>query len=1140
METLAEASPPPPEEHMADVDLAQHVNKRTKSAKRTFADAVAPQLLSGGSVPPRTEATDWAFTDPEIDPDTVYDSQAISDGRPKIRIPMALRRELCQQWKMSLIVKYLGKSVNFNILNHRLPGLWNIQGKVELIDLGHSCFVARFTNSTDYLHVLLDGPWKIFDNYLVTQHWEPKFNPAKAKLSKMAVWIRFPNMAMEYFRDDVIKSVVEGIGKPLRLDRTTAGVVKGRYARAAVEIDLDKPLVSEIWVEDQVQAVEYESLHVVCFGCGLIGHREQSCPHNKEKEPVRREMDLNETPVTDKEGDIQQTLGENAMQPQQNSDDNPPQPTTTPAPDRRLGSWMIVTRKKHDKSQVKPTRQPKQKKVVTRSNDNQFAPLAGVHEQPPATLPPQPLVFQSTERGECSRGKDRSPPHVPLPRPPPTNSQNLPSIYPPAPAKSTPQQDPRGSSRGRGGRQRASRGGGRGLGRGTQVNVVAPTSWDPAFLAGSSELLPNFQFTGHLSNAMGDDPSGLLLLWKQGQVDFDIMSHSSQAIHTKVKNRPDDCFITFAYVRPNIMAKSRFWDECKIFSSAIQGAWILIGDLNDIASSDEQWGRSRVTQLRRLDRVLWNMSAQMVFPEAKVRTLSRIHSDHNPLMFTEVAGRPPDRDLRPFRFEAAWLDRQDYALIWKNSSSGDINDFESIITNITEQSKHWNKDFFGNIFRRKRDLETRIRGIQQHPNYVVSRSLQVLEKNLAAELDQTLDQEEALWFQKSRMSWIKDGDRNTRFYHNSALIRRNKNRVRFLKIQGSWSDNPASLAYHITSFFSSLFSTGNQVSSDMMVPIADSHRLSRLEQNSLVKIATSEEVKKAVFGMKRFGSPGPDGIPAAFYQNFWEEIGAAITILVNRAFYTGSVPLSILQAFVTLIPKKEVPETAADFRPITLLNVGFKVISKVLVNRLRPIMCRIIGPHQNSFLPGRSTLDNVILTQEVIHTMNKRKCRKGLMVVKVDLQKAYDSVDWAFLKDTLEGFGFPAQLVQLILFSLENSNISILWNGERLPPFSPGRGLRQGDPLAPYLFNLIMERLSLEIQNEVSLGRWKPISVARGGIDVSHLFFADDLMLFGEASEHQAGVMMGDQKGYWRKDGHPYLFSPGHLPWDTVTSYTGF
>lgn len=260
--------------------------------------------------------------------------------------------------------------------------------------------------------------------------------------------------------------------------------------------------------------------------------------------------------------------------------------------------------------------------------------------------------------------------------------------------------------------------------------------------------------------------------------------------------------------------------------------------------------------------------------------------------------------------------------------------------------------------------------------------------------------------------------------------------------------------------------------------------------------------------MKRFGSPGPDGVSTAFYQKFWGEVGISLTMMVNLALSTGKAPDQLLLAFITLIPKKERPENARDFRPITLLNVAYKIVSKVHVNRMRPNMQRIIGPTQNSFLPGRSTMDNIILAQEVVHYMNGKKGKKGLMFLKLDLHKTYDSVSWVFLKRVMEAFGFPKRLFDLILSGLKNCDISSLWNGEKLPFFKPKRGLRQGDLLTPYLINLVMEWLSMDIHNEVSREIWRSIAINRGGMGISNLFFANDLMLFSEATEDQAGVIM--------------------------------
>lgn len=224
-----------------------------------------------------------------------------------------------------------------------------------------------------------------------------------------------------------------------------------------------------------------------------------------------------------------------------------------------------------------------------------------------------------------------------------------------------------------------------------------------------------------------------------------------------------------------------------------------------------------------------------------------------------------------------------------------------------------------------------------------------------------------------------------------------------------------------------------------------------------------------------------------------------ITNFVNMVFDSGKIPYDVLEAFITLIPKKERPENASDFRLITILNIIYKIVTKVLVNRLRPFMKEFIGSYQNSFLRGRSTLDNIILTQEIVHGMNRKKEKKGAMILKLDLQKTYYSLDWDFLDLILKEFEFPAKFVKLVMSSVKENWILIIWNGENLPPICPGRGLRHGDPLAPYLFIIAMEKLSRDILEEVEKGHWKPIRVTQGRVGVSHLFFAYDLIIFSEA-----------------------------------------
>lgn len=134
---------------------------------------------------------------------------------------------MCREWRLALIIKYLGKHINFNVLNQRLSNIWQLQGRFYLMDIGHGCFVIRFENRKDYLHVLIDGPWKIFDNYLVVQRWVPDFKSRTSTISKMAVWVRLPDLSCEYFRDDAIKLILENVGKPRKLDRTTMARERG-------------------------------------------------------------------------------------------------------------------------------------------------------------------------------------------------------------------------------------------------------------------------------------------------------------------------------------------------------------------------------------------------------------------------------------------------------------------------------------------------------------------------------------------------------------------------------------------------------------------------------------------------------------------------------------------------------------------------------------------------------------------------------------------------------------------------------------------------------------------------------------------------------------------------------------------------
>ncbi|WJX45725.1 hypothetical protein P8452_32586 [Trifolium repens] len=178
---------------------------------------------------------------------------------------------------------------------------------------------------------------------------------------------------------------------------------------------------------------------------------------------------------------------------------------------------------------------------------------------------------------------------------------------------------------------------------------------------------------------------------------------------------------------------------------------------------------------------------------------------------------------------------------------------------------------------------------------------------------------------------------------------------------------------------------------------------------------------------------------------------------------------------------------------------------KIVAQRLRVIMPYVIAPNQSSFILGKSTTDNILILQETIHTLNHLKGNKAYMVLKLDLEKAYDRIEWSFILKSIELLNIPENIISLIKNCMMSTSMNINWNGTHTNSFSASKGIHQGDPLSPYLFVIAIERLSHKIKDMVDNGTWKPLKFRRGmGPHLSHICFADDPVLIVEASTNQA------------------------------------
>lgn len=481
-----------------------------------------------------------------------------------------------------------------------------------------------------------------------------------------------------------------------------------------------------------------------------------------------------------------------------------------------------------------------------------------------------------------------------------------------------------------------------------------------------------------------------------------------------------------------------------------------------------------------------------------------VNSDHCPILIN-TDGRTQIKS-KTFKFQGVWTRHPKFleavteswkenATVWSNRE------------NVARKLQEWNKNTFGNIHTKKRQILKRLGGIQRCLDNNHHSGIIKLERKIRADLDEILHQEEVLWYQQARESWIASGDRNTKFYHAATKIKQARKRgYKLLDDNTLQVLNEEKTEQNILHFFKDIFTKDCTTVSDV-VPKGKFPHLSEIEWNSFNAQFTIEEVKAALFDMDPLKAPGPDGFHACFYQKAWQVVGQSVFMQFHEFIESGRFEEGMNDTLVALIPKVTCPTSANQFRPISLCNVIYKIITKALTNRIKPILKKLISPEQSSFVPGRQITDNILVYQEVLHSMRTRNNSTGYMILKIDLEKAYDRLDWDFIKDTLIDIGMSTDWVRNVMSCVTSSKLKILWNGKQLDQIIPTRGIRQGDAISPYIFVLCMERLSHLIKEEVQRGKWRGIRLSRYSPTLTHLFFADDLVLFAEASQDQIMVI---------------------------------
>ena len=272
----------------------------------------------------------------------------------------------------------------------------------------------------------------------------------------------------------------------------------------------------------------------------------------------------------------------------------------------------------------------------------------------------------------------------------------------------------------------------------------------------------------------------------------------------------------------------------------------------------------------------------------------------------------------------------------------------------------------------------------------------------------------------------------------------------------------------------------------------------------LEEMFTEEEILAAISGLSRDKAPGPDGFPLAFWSFSWDFVKDEVLGFFKEFYEHNRFVKSLDATFLALIPKKSNVEDFKDLRPTSLVGGLYKILTKVLANRIKRVMSLIISQAQNAFVEGRQILDAVLIINEAVDSiLRKKEC--GLLC-KLDIEKAYDHINWDFLFQIMEKMGFGRKWISWINWCISTTTFSILFNGSPMGFFRSSRGLRQGDPLSPYLFVIGMEALSGMLKRVVEgnfISSYKFEGREGGELIISHLLYAGDTVLFCDAKQEQ-------------------------------------
>ncbi|GJX44795.1 RNA-directed DNA polymerase, eukaryota, reverse transcriptase zinc-binding domain protein [Tanacetum coccineum] len=602
---------------------------------------------------------------------------------------------------------------------------------------------------------------------------------------------------------------------------------------------------------------------------------------------------------------------------------------------------------------------------------------------------------------------------------------------------------------------------------------------------------------------------GILSIW-----DSQLFHKSRTLVLTKIlmvegtwMSNNFHCFIINVYAPQDDQYKRELWQMILTFLSDNPGNYILLGDFNVIRNQSERIGSTfnhnaamdfnnfipegslwdmplgghaftrlsnNGAKMSKLDRFLITEEVMNSFPSLQANALDTFISDHMPILLNKSV---EDFGPIPFKMYNSWFLHHEFDPLVRNTweqaqtitGTNPFITFKEKMKFLKRAIKQWAHQYFNNRNSRKVELERDLQDIDMklesgnaNPNLCQKR-LDIISNFRDIEKSKSIDAS-----QKAKIKWGIKGDENSKYLHGIINRKRRHLSINGIMKDGSWITNPNSIKEVFATFFERKFKPFNGY-----------------------KVCNRSHYYKSI------SEAQSAYLESEFSEN--EDLLKSDILAYIRHFHaTSLIPNGCNSSFITLVPKNANPLVVNDYRPISLIDAQYKIIAKVLANRLSCVLDSIISFKQSAFVKNRQILDGPLMANEIIPWYKQKK--KNLMIFKIDFTKAFDSVSWDFLDRVMDFMQFGSTWRTWIRGCLFSSKYSVLINGSPTTEFPIRRGLRQGDPLSPFLFILVIEGLHVAIEDAIQAGFFQGAHI--DSLHILHLFFADDVLILGEWSRH--------------------------------------